>query len=530
MKLKRIVFLIIASLMVLGLVLPGCAGGGGGGGYTDQINIQGGANGLVIIGICADSGHTTGDFNKYGIILAANQINLAGGINISGTSHNLTYTVIDTDEATEPTGAYGKIALQGAIDLDSFDILMGGYRTEALLNYYGTAMAAKRIFFDAGAATEILCRPVVSSYATYKYFFKTTPYNEYFLAKGVLKIVNTVAIGIRAARNLTANATLQAVIIAEDLKWSKDEQVPKITAGLPALNIVLNTTYYVSATETGPVTAALSDAIVTKNITAAIIIPILSGSPGAAYGVALKSYIAANLTGAMSVGIVVYDQIKQPWGASLAQPPGANQPGCAYHVGLDTWGDGVNQTGTTAAFLAAFSNLTGGEYPMYTAATYDACFVLKACLEAIPSSYNATSGVTNLSGADVVAWYENPANAKLGTTGTSYLFPRPLATPTGLTSVQVSTIYNLTAYGWNYTASQWLVPPHTAHDLAYGVNINTGIGTQWQWSGAIWKKVGVWPRIVAGFNATDQYGDWGFAYQGAVNLTIPDYVTAYPWP
>ena len=46
------------------------------------------------------------------------------------------------------------------------------------------AMTAEKMFFDCGAATAILCESVVDDYDTYRYFMKTTPPNEFFLADG----------------------------------------------------------------------------------------------------------------------------------------------------------------------------------------------------------------------------------------------------------------------------------------------------------------------------------------------------------
>jgi hypothetical protein len=71
------------------------------------------------------------------------------------------------------------------------------------------------------------------------------------------------------------------------------------------------------------------------------------------------------------------------------------------------------------------------------------------------------------------------------------------------------------------------MPPHTTHDLIYGPGWQTGIGAQWQWDAAagVWRKMGVWPRVIPGANLVGQYGDWSFAYPGTVSLIIPPHVT-----
>ncbi len=514
---KRIVFLIIASLLVLGLVLPGCADNG----EEPEEVIYTFEDGKVIIGICADSGHTTGDFNLYGILLAEAVINGGGGISIGGVAHNLTHVIIDTDEGTDETGVTGAAALQAAITADNFDILMGSFRTEAVEYYREVAMTNKKVFFDAGAATEMLQHAVVTNYDKYKYWLKTTPYNEHFLAMSVLKLVNSVALVERTALGLSANATLRAVIISENLKWARDEQAPAIAAGLPALNIALSATYYVSSLTAGDTIAALAD-IDGQGYNPHIIIPLYSGYMGIAYDTALAGYAGADILCPMSVGINVMEQFKSPWTSLNASSPG---PYCAYHCLLDTWAEGLNQTAKTYAFLTAFMGMIG-DYPLYTAATYDACNILKACLESV--GY-LDAGVGKVKADDLIGWYENPLNAQPTTTGSAMLYPPWDGTTTyygdpALNKAQKESIYGTS---WTYHTYEWLMPPNTSHDLAYGVGLMTGLGAQWQWDAgaSLWKKVGIWPRV--GCGTTDQYGDWDFAYPGTQNTVIPAYVTGH---
>ncbi|MCJ7670147.1 MAG: hypothetical protein MUO61_06485, partial [Dehalococcoidia bacterium] len=410
---KRIVFLIIGALLVLGLVLPGC---------TTPTPPAGAVvydfeNNKVVVGICADAGHTTGDFNKYGFDQAAAEINAAGGINIGGHSFNLTRVLIDTDEATDESGATGINALTAAIAANSFDFLMGSFRTEAVINYREVAMNNQKLFWNAGAATEVLQHTVVTNYAKYKYWFKSTPYNEIFLAMGVLKMINSVAIAERAALGLAPGAWLKACIIAENLQWAKIEQEPIIKKGLDALNITWKASYFVGSLpgDAAQTQAALAS-IYAAGYNPHIIIPIYSGYNGAVYDGTLASYVAGDLMRPMSVGINVYEQLKAPWtgyGTNLTSPPPAG-PFCANHVILDTWAENLSITSKTLPFFNAF--LGGAEYPMYTAATYDQSYTLKACLEAT-ASWNATTLTGQVKADDVIAWFENLANAQLTTTG-----------------------------------------------------------------------------------------------------------------
>jgi hypothetical protein len=232
----------------------------------------------------------------------------------------------------------------------------------------------------------------------------------------------------------------------------------------------------------------------------------------------------------MSVGINVMAQLKSPWLANLHHAPGENAtlPACAYEVVLDTWAEGLNQTSKTAAFLDAFMAYSGGEYPLDTAATYDALFGLKTAIEAV-AWYEAVNGTAYARADDIIKWLEAPANAQVTTTGSTTYYPRPGTTAAGkpaLTNAQVRSLYDIDSYNYTYDAKDWMMPPDTTHDLVYGPGYWTGIGAQWQWDAIAgqWQKVGVWPCVLSGANLTDQYGDWNFAYNGTKALIIPQNV------
>jgi len=255
------------------------------------------------------------------------------------------------------------------------------------------------------------------------------------------------------------------------------------------------------------------------------IIPVFSADAGVLYDVLRASY-APN---AMSVGINVMAQLKAPWSANLTTaPPGG--PACAYEVILDTWAEGLEQTEKTGPFLTAVMNFTAEEYPLNTAATYDALLGLKKAIEAV-AWYDAEEGAACAWADDIVQWMEDPANAQVTTRGLITYYPRPGTTAAGkpaLTEAQVRSLYDLDSYNYTYTydAKDWTMPAHTTHDLAYGPGLLTGIGAQWQWDSEAgkWKKVGVWPMDFGDEYdeaLTDQYGCWNFAYNGTKPLVIP---------
>jgi branched-chain amino acid transport system substrate-binding protein len=521
--LKKIIFLIIASLLVIGLVVPGCEGEGPP--PPEELVWNFGDDGEIVIGIAGEVDHPTGDMAFLGASLAVGAINGAGGVDIDGTAFNVTLQKIDTQEATDETGASGTAAMTAAID--SVDFVMGGFRTEALSVYREVAMTAEKMFFDCGAATSILSESVVDDYDTYRYWMKTTPPNEYFLADGVLKQIGFAAEQIRAALNLTPDANLDACILAEDLVWSRDELVPKLEAGLPGLDITNEQTYLVSSLDPASTVGALAD--IAANYDPHIIIPIYSGTMGVYFAGTLLTYVGADTLGPMPVGINVMAQLKQPWATGLNSTDPGDGMYVAFSLFLDTWAEECAQTPMSLPFLSAFMTYAGGEYPLYTAATYDATFGIKACLE--EAGY-MEGGEGKVAADDFIAWYEDPANAQMTAIGSAVSFYPQAGTEVGgepaLSEAQVNALYNPSSYGYTYDVNDWLMPPHNTHDLAYGPPFGiTFLGCQWQFDvgDMVWKKFAVWPA--SGFGAVDQYGDWDMEYTGTKPFQLPSWIVPH---
>jgi len=521
---KRIVLLIVASLLVIGLVLPGC------GEAKPEPLLYAFEGGKISIGIAGELNYTAGAMQWAGAMLAQDAINSGGGVDIGGVSYILELVPMETgEESVDPTGLTGVLNLTAAID--GVDFILGGFRAEAVEFYRDVAMEKGVIFINCGAAAETLQHSVVNDYAGYRCWFKGTPYNEYFLGQSVVRTLGAVAIKLREEMGVAADYALNATIIADNLAWAY-EQVIVITELLKGINVnLVHTPYWVDATgrtvEMQNVLTSIAD------LDPQFIIPVFSADAGALCDVLRASYVPK----AMSVGINVLAQLKSPWGALDNEE---SPPPCAYEVILDAWTEGLEQVpGKTGPFLTAVMNFTSGEYPLNTAATYDALFGLKAAIEAV-AWYDAEEGAAYAWADDIVRWMEDPANAQVTTTGLTTYYPRPETTAAGkpaLTEAQVRSLYDLDSYNYTYTydAKDWTMPAHTTHDLAYGPGLLTGIGAQWQWDDEAgqWKKVGVWPMDF-GDNydeaLTDQYGCWNFAYNGTVDLIIPQDVIAHHTP
>jgi len=172
--LKKYIFLLIAALLVLGLVLPGCGGNGQQEEEEEEEEPVVGdivfEDGQISIGIAGELTHMTGQFQLLGATMAAGEIN-AATVDIGGEPHEVALVEIETGEGTvDPLGSQGYSAMLAKID--QVDAILGGFRTEAVTVYREVAVGpngAGVMFFDCGAATESLSHSVVDDYDNYKY-------------------------------------------------------------------------------------------------------------------------------------------------------------------------------------------------------------------------------------------------------------------------------------------------------------------------------------------------------------------------
>jgi branched-chain amino acid transport system substrate-binding protein len=516
--LKKIVFLIIASLLVIGLVLPGCDGDGNGNG-----NGNGGPDTRLPItyAIAQAATDVTGENCWAGAEMARDEINAGAGVNVGGEYYKIALVKVDTNEVVGSPDE-GVTALQAVID--DVDIVIGGFRTEKVQVYREVAMDAQKLFFCCGAATGALQFSVVQNYDKYKYWFKVTPYNEAFLSYSLFKIVGTftdflkdelISAGDAVLEDykVTEDSPVKVAIIAEDAAWCQG--LVMLLEGQVKLRGYDHVgTWKVSPTATDINTELTAIAGKAPHL----IMPIFSGPVGIVYSV---QRVGLGIP-SMSIGINVPVQVKNAW----ADTGGA----CNGEILLDTWGEGMESTTKTAAFFNAYVAKTD-DYPGYCAASYDEILNLKEAIEAVSAAngWDDIADVLDPANIDALIQYIE-THPYTGTVGTTAYFPMPAINEGGgtyaLSEAQVRDLYDLDSYGWTYVQSEWrvntsaMMGAHIAHDYAYGPGKQTGMGSQWQDG----KKVGVWPVDLGDEYdeaLTDQYGCWNFEYPGREDVVIP---------
>jgi branched-chain amino acid transport system substrate-binding protein len=557
-ELKKLLFISLAVVLALSVGLLGCEGEGEG---EEDTRLP------ITIGIAGPMGQAQGKHHMYGAELAADEINgddpTTDGVLVGSTLYKVELVEIDTNEVLSPSGADGVTAMSA--EIDDVDFVFGGFRTEAVLNYREIAIGptgADKLFIDVGAATEALTHSVLDDYTNYKYWFKGSPPNELFLSGANSKLIGMLVAAVQGA---SGNATYAPTIafVAEDALWTLLSRTLAYASLGPG-----GSGYLVGGPDPfnpddwmwtpNPVaTVSEMDTILTDiaGYDPQIILTLMSGPCGVTYA----NRVGAFMPDVLTVGINVEAQrIGFPDVAQYAE-------GMIF---LDSWAPGVNLTDQTADFLDAFETKTG-EWPIYTAATYDA---VKSLIETIDAEDTLVT-------ADLIPAME--ASVRLGTSGTTGYYPlwddtttgnHPFGPPLGfpattaaLNQDQVLTLYpwltsakyanagNFTVDPWVYNADDWTMLPHTTHELVYGPEWVAPLASQWQTVGDELVKVGVWPKTYAaglgmptdqatwlGYLAGspdfatvataealglwDQYGWWHFEYPGTGTVDLAAWI------
>jgi branched-chain amino acid transport system substrate-binding protein len=409
---KRLLFICFVSIMLIALILPACA--------APKVDV-------VKIGVIGPMKFMEGENHWNGAVLARDEINAAGGVNLNGKKYQIELIKSDSNEILNPTEAAS--AMERLITVDKPDFVVGGFRTEGVMPMQEVAMNYKKIFLNSGAATRALQAKVVDNYDRYKYFFKVTPYNEYFLVTSDFKMLSMV--GTILKQQLGITEPLRVAIVAEKLTWA-DAMVTTAQATIPKLGMAVTGVWRPSDTATD-VNAELT-AIAATN--PHIIFPTFSGP----VGVTFSKQAGEMQIPAAIVGIVVEAQKQGFWEATGGKGN--------YVMTLNTYAKGVAVTDKTLPFFANYEKKFG-QFPSYTAATYDAVYMLKQVVEKAQS-----------------------------------LDPEVLVPL--IEKIEFNSTAGLIKY---YPVGPDTKAPACPHDIMYGPGLTTGIGTQWQ-NGAL---KGVWP-------------------------------------
>jgi branched-chain amino acid transport system substrate-binding protein len=304
---------------------------------------------IIKFGVIGPMNFMQGKGQWNGATLAAEEINAKGGIPVGKKKMKIELVKGDSNEFLNITDATN--AMERLMTQDKVDFVVGGFRSEAVLPMQDIAMDHKKIFLGCGSAHPELCDRVGQNYNRYKYWFRVTPTNSFYLVKVCLINLGWVngilkkELGIEKAK---------VAVVAEKAMWI-DPMVKAIESNVPKMGMELVGIWRPSATATD-VTAELT-ALQRKD--AQIIFTIFSAS----VGITFARQAGELKIPAAFVGINVESQKDGFWAATQGMGN--------YAVTTTTYVRGVNYSERTEPFVEKYVSRFG-EVPTYTSDTYGA--------------------------------------------------------------------------------------------------------------------------------------------------------------
>jgi len=311
----------------------------------------------IKIAILGPMAFVQGEHHWYGAEMARDEINKAGGVDVGGKRMRIELVRADTNEIQSLPDATN--AVERVITRDKVDFLVGGFRSEAVLAMQEVAMDYKKIFLGVGAAHSKLGANVEQNYERYKYWFRVAPTKDVDLARTLFAVLGSIGQQIRA--DLKTDMP-KVAILAEKAVWT-EAIVAAAQKSLPGMKMEVVGTWQPSATATD-VTAELS---AIDRSGAQIVFTALSGPVGISVG----RQMGERGMKAVAWGINVEGQKEEFWQAAAGK--------AQFVSTLDTYAE-VEMTPKTMAFVRAYKERYK-KPPTYTAATYDAIYLLKSAIE-----------------------------------------------------------------------------------------------------------------------------------------------------
>src|SRR3989339_1353767 len=134
------------------------------------------AAGTIKIGIIGPMNFVQGKGQWNGAIMAAEEINAKGGVQVGKEKMKIELVKSDSNEFINLADATN--AMERLMTQDKVDFVIGGFRSEAVLAMQDIVMDYKKIFIGVGAAHPEICLRVAKDYNRYKYFFRGSPFNS----------------------------------------------------------------------------------------------------------------------------------------------------------------------------------------------------------------------------------------------------------------------------------------------------------------------------------------------------------------
>ena len=206
----------MAIIVVVVLVVAGV-----GGYYAYKYLTPSSCSNCIVVGMPIPTNSLIGQNMLDAAQMAVNQINAAGGVDVSGTHYQYKLAVYDTEEADPDIPiANGVAGVTSLITSSHANFLVGGYRSDVVLAELPLVAQYKELYITFGADTGI------SNYVAENYtkggeyifngFLNTTDQSEQY---GILPIYLALAYDERSVTHFDTNLT-KIALLGEDAAWT----------------------------------------------------------------------------------------------------------------------------------------------------------------------------------------------------------------------------------------------------------------------------------------------------------------------
>lgn len=183
---------------------------------SDAETACGSASDIIKIGVIGPMKSNQGEGHWNGALIAAEEINRTGGIQIGALFKEIELIQADSNELKSTSDAEN--AMTHLILEDKADFVVGGYRTVAVLEMQKIAARYKTIFLGCGSATLKLCNLVGENYQKYKYWFRVSPPNVNYLLETNFELAAMVIDAVRAEMKTEKP---KIALLSEDEPWAR---------------------------------------------------------------------------------------------------------------------------------------------------------------------------------------------------------------------------------------------------------------------------------------------------------------------
>ena len=312
----------------------------------------------IKIGIIGPMKFVLGEQMRVAAEMAAEEINAAGGIDVSGEKYNIELVIRDDNSELSLVDALN--AFKRLVLVDKVHFVVGGHRSESVLAMQKVMADNKIVFINSGAGHPEIMGRIGKNYDKYKYMFRTQVNNRHLTPYLLFHTVGTAAGALKEQLGITKPRV--AIIVEKTIAGDAFTRAAK--AVLPKMGMEIVGTWRPSATATD-MTGELAA------IKAAEPHIIFNFFPGPA-GIALSRGWGELQIPACLAGMNGEAARKKHW---------ENTGGmCNYEIISSHIGP-VKVSDVTLPFRNKFIEKLV-DYPLYNAPlTYDAVFVLKEGIE-----------------------------------------------------------------------------------------------------------------------------------------------------